>query len=57
MCIRDSHYLHALLAGKAAVHTGEVHTGEGHQKIPVHHAVHDVGIANEVCNKAFFGSL
>ena len=43
----DDH-LYALLPGKAAVHTGKVHTGEGHQEVLVHHAVHDVGIADEV---------
>ena len=48
------HYLHALLAGKAAVHTGEVHAGEGHQEVLVHHAVHDVGIADKVRHKGIF---
>ena len=52
--LRAHHHLHALLPGKAAVHAGEIHAGEGHQKVPVHHAVHNVGIADKVCHKGVF---
>ena len=42
------HDLHALLPGKAAVHTGEVHAGEGHQegkdeKGHLEHTLHLIG--------------
>ena len=47
----DDH-LHALLPGKAAVHAGEIHAREGDEEIAVHHAVHDVGVADKVCHES-----
>ena len=50
----DDH-LYALLPGKAAVHTGELDAREGDEKIAVHHAVHDVGVTDEVGHKGVLG--
>ena len=45
------HHLYALFPGKAAVHAGELHAREGDQEVAVHHAVHNVGVADEVRHK------
>ena len=49
--LRADDDLHALLAGKAAVHARELDAGEGNEEVLVHHAIHDVGVADEVRHK------
>ncbi len=50
-----SDHLYALLPGKAAVHAGELDAREGDEEIAVHHAVHDVGVTDEVGDKGVLG--